>query len=967
MSLSALYCVVFDNAKGPIQRGSSVLDKDARCPTDPDLLGPEPSYFLSLQKTQYSFISAGKLCGQSLHIVDDFGEREWCGVPLYLESETYDRSCFRFCIVAQAKFEKEMYKQALVQTEHEKLELLDYFERRFALLAVNLARAFEKVEVDLNFVSLATETQMSEMLSEVANQLISGRDCFVPLWWPIYREWENGAYEAGGGGAFTANAFSLMSDRSITAQTEEKEHAGAAAVEGPGTTSGSAADVSSRTRSFSFAPPVRQEGSSSWTSMPVKSNKLEVVENGEDPEDTGSTSPGGVTIGPPTIAPASKIVKATTFHDVPEVVPIQPGDHISTTHTREVVNIQPGGVHVLQEQSAARQAQHHPGPTGLLAEKVYRRFLVHRAIALKKFVILQTWRSHYEAFGRFRFDRRWSDQCTSSSAPGGHQSSKSGAAAGGGENNSSPDLPLPALGAGQDVDINSSANISQHLERGSTPRLTVYQPKLEEARPSFGGAGGIGSINSASKRLSSLEKELTGAAAGVLPANVGLSSSSTPINNAPSPAGISISTSGAIMNPTPSTASTSATDTKISGSALPPLDSSRVPIFLVDLRNLLACTDFIEQNQLDLTLFEILPFIDGGLQAGCDLEYVDLIKTLDSQALRGQAQAGRWAWEEEIRQAGCDLEYVDLILRHLVKAKICILIDPIHDWSLYRLKPSFVDFFASLCSSGERGARRACYRLNATAEQANSKNPASRDQHPRSERDPGPLFSAKTGSFTSRKRAARLRVERILINSGVPPLAGCSSTSTPPDPSSFGVGKDHFTKLARSCADSVNSDIDFMLSDTSEFRTLRDGVADRQKMANNNALFGRSLIDVHREASESLATTVRKEPSRFSLRHFILFGLAHNFLTRILEYPLVRLRSNAEWEKLSRSTKNSRGDLPGSEFFVDLDSFVKLCDGTLHLERVALLISRDVLALRRLLTETLPKDPRVERVSFIRR
>ncbi|CAD7950136.1 unnamed protein product [Amoebophrya sp. A120] len=112
--------------------------------------------------------------------------------------------------------------------------------------------------------------------------------------------------------------------------------------------------------------------------------------------------------------------------------------------------------------------------------------------------------------------------------------------------------------------------------------------------------------------------------------------------------------------------------------------------------------------------------------------------------------------------------------------------------------------------------------------------------------------------------------------------------------------------------------------------------------------------------TQHVAEKVLGDSSYLSLRHFILFGLAHNFLTRILEYPLVRLKKNLHLVQ-------QRPARPGEECFVDLDLFVQLCDGTMHLERIALLAYRDVSQLRHLLTHVLPKDPRVDRVTFLRR
>ncbi|CAD7936575.1 unnamed protein product [Amoebophrya sp. A25] len=101
---------------------------------------------------------------------------------------------------------------------------------------------------------------------------------------------------------------------------------------------------------------------------------------------------------------------------------------------------------------------------------------------------------------------------------------------------------------------------------------------------------------------------------------------------------------------------------------------------------------------------------------------------------------------------------------------------------------------------------------------------------------------------------------------------------------------------------------------------------------------------------------------RLSLRHFILYGLVHNFLRRIREYPLVRLRSPSE---VAEARKDKFYDTANE--IVDLEEFIRYCDGTLHLERVALLVHRNVEVLRHLLTVVLPKDPRVRKISFIRR
>ena len=86
-------------------------------------------------------------------------------------------------------------------------------------------------------------------------------------------------------------------------------------------------------------------------------------------------------------------------------------------------------------------------------------------------------------------------------------------------------------------------------------------------------------------------------------------------------------------------------------------------------------------------------------------------------------------------------------------------------------------------------------------------------------------------------------------------------------------------------------------------------------------------------------------------------------MKRLARYPL----SGPLFCSSKNRKQNNKQQHLQDEYIVDLGDFVKYCDGTLHLERIALLVSRDVATLRYLLTETIPKDPRVAKVMFIRR
>ena len=103
MSIVGLFCVVFDNEKGPVTKA---IDFDQAYLDNPESTRHSDAHF-----GRY-FTPEKDLCQTSVHIVDET-DLEYCGVPLYLESPDYHRGCFRFCFVLSVSTKaEEMYLKA---------------------------------------------------------------------------------------------------------------------------------------------------------------------------------------------------------------------------------------------------------------------------------------------------------------------------------------------------------------------------------------------------------------------------------------------------------------------------------------------------------------------------------------------------------------------------------------------------------------------------------------------------------------------------------------------------------------------------------------------------------------------------------------------------------------------------------------------------------------------------------------
>jgi len=137
--IHGLLCVVFDNEKGPVIKAADPVNCLAKSfqPLGPFLCPDQALAGRSLSLTVESF---------DIH-----------GLPIYIPSETYDRSCFRFCIAV------------IVECN-----------RRTRMLALQLAQTFYNLEMDRRFVSSASKEQLENTLRMV-RQGINNNDGVVEV------------------------------------------------------------------------------------------------------------------------------------------------------------------------------------------------------------------------------------------------------------------------------------------------------------------------------------------------------------------------------------------------------------------------------------------------------------------------------------------------------------------------------------------------------------------------------------------------------------------------------------------------------------------------------------------------------------------------------------------------------------------------------------------------------------------
>lgn len=136
-----ILCIIFDNEKGPVIKASDPPECLARS------FQPLGQYFCPDQAL------AGRCVALTLEPYDVHG------LPIYIPSETYDRSCFRFCIAVLV----DMKKPA-------------------RMLALQLAQVFYSLEVDRRFISQSDKQQLGRTLQQVRAGLNSRDQCIsVPF------------------------------------------------------------------------------------------------------------------------------------------------------------------------------------------------------------------------------------------------------------------------------------------------------------------------------------------------------------------------------------------------------------------------------------------------------------------------------------------------------------------------------------------------------------------------------------------------------------------------------------------------------------------------------------------------------------------------------------------------------------------------------------------------------------------
>lgn len=127
-----LLCIIFDNEKGPVIKASDPPDCLAR----------------SFQPLGQYFCPDQALAGRCVAVTLD--PYILHGLPIYIPSETYDRSCFRFCIA-----------------------VLVGLNTPARVLALQLAQIFYSLEIDRKFVSQSDKMQLQTTLQQVREGLNS--------------------------------------------------------------------------------------------------------------------------------------------------------------------------------------------------------------------------------------------------------------------------------------------------------------------------------------------------------------------------------------------------------------------------------------------------------------------------------------------------------------------------------------------------------------------------------------------------------------------------------------------------------------------------------------------------------------------------------------------------------------------------------------------------------------------------